>query len=111
MAITYTRQLLSLKTKNSNDLQNAIVEVNWEKTGTNEDGLAGTVSGETVFDVDKIDLDNFTALDDLTEEMVLGWIENNSAYETMVNNLIEKEIADQINPVTVISNSGFPWLN
>lgn len=111
MAITYTRQLLSLKTKNSNDLQNAIVEVNWEKTGTNEDGLAGTVSGKTVFDMSTINHDNFTALDDLTEEMVLGWIENNSAYETMVNNLIEKEIADQINPETAISNSEFPWLN
>ena len=111
MAITYTRQLLSLKTKNSNDLQNAIVEVNWEKTGTNEDGLAGTVSGETVFDVDKIDLDNFTTFEDLTEEMILGWIQNDSLYETMTNRLIEEKIKDQINPVTVISNSGFPWLN
>ncbi len=112
MAITYTWELLSLKRKNVNDLQNTVAEVEWEKTGTNEDGLVGNVSGETQFDADIIDPDNFTAFENLTEEMVLGWVQEkiSGEYENMVNQAIEKKIQDKIAPETLVSSSNFPWL-
>jgi hypothetical protein len=111
MAITYTWELSSLKVKDAGDFTNAVVQTYWKKTGTNEDDLTGSFSGATPFDADTIDPDNFTAFDQLTEEMVLGWIQAVvvGSYEEHVNAQIAKQIEDQVTPTTEVSGNNFPW--
>jgi hypothetical protein len=108
MAITYTWEVTSIKTRNVNDFTNAIVQTYWKKIGTDENGNTGTFSGATPFDADTIDPDNFTAFDQLTEEMVLGWIQAVvvGSYEEHVNAQIKKQIDEQASP---ISETDRPW--
>jgi hypothetical protein len=108
--MTYTWKLTSLKRKDSQDLKNIIVQTHWNKIGTDKDGNQGTFSGATPFDLSSIDPNNFTSYEDLTEEMVLGWIQSVVVgdYENHVNAQIAKQIEDKISPVIEVTD-GFPW--
>jgi hypothetical protein len=108
--MNYTWKLKSLKRKDSEELKNIIVQTYWEKIGTDEDGNTGSFQGATPFDLTTVDPDNFVEYEDLTEEMVLSWIQ--SIVVGLYADRVNKEIADQIeekkNP-TVEVFSGFPW--
>lgn len=110
--MNYTWKLTSLKRKDSGNLKNIIVQTYWEKTGTDENGNTGTFVGATPFDLTTIDPDNFIKYEDLTEEMVLGWIQSVvvGSYEEHVNQKIAEQIEAKINPVTDVSTD-FPWAN
>ena len=111
MAITYTWEVTGIKTRNTDSFANAVVQTYWKKIGTDSDGNAGTFSGATPFDADTIDPNNFTALDQLTEEMVLGWIQAcvTGSYEEHVNSVIQKQIDDVTSPTTELSSGSMPW--
>lgn len=108
MSISYTWEITGIKTRNAGDFANAVVQTYWKKIGTDEDGNTGTFSGATPFDADTIDPANFTAFDQLTEEMVLGWIKALvvGSYEEHVNAQIQKQIDESISPIT---DSDLPW--
>jgi len=108
--MNYTWQLTSLKRKDSSDIKNIVVQTYWKKTGTDENGNEGSFSGATPFDLSTVDPTNFTSYEDLTEEMVLGWIQSVVVgdYERHVNEQIEKQIEDKVSPITEVTG-GFPW--
>ena len=113
MAVTYTWEVTSLKTKNETlgdgvVLPNAICQTYWKKIGTDEDGNEGTFSGATPFSGENLTEENFQQFDVLTEEIVLGWIQAIvvDGYEEHVNGQIQKQIDEQVTPITETS---MPW--
>lgn len=117
MAITYTWEVTSLKTKNvSDDKQNAVVQTYWKKIGTdssnlddNGDPVKGEFSGATPFTVDPTDDSGpFIAFEELTEEDVLDWIKTIvvGQYEVHVNEQIRQQMDQKINPV---KEAAMPW--
>jgi hypothetical protein len=110
--MNYTWEITGIKRKNTSDLSNVIVQTYWKKVGTDEDGNQGTFSGATPFDLSTVDPDNFVEYEDLTEEMVLSWIQSVvvGGYEDHVNGVIAKQIEDQVNPVTEDNGNSLPWV-
>jgi len=110
--MNYTWEITGIKRKNTSDLSNVIVQTYWKKVGTDEDGNQGTFSGATPFDLSTVDPDNFVEYEDLTEEMVLSWIQSVvvGGYEDHVNGVIAKQIEDQVNPVTEDNGNALPWV-
>ena len=113
MAVTYTWEVTSLKTKNETlgdgvVLPNAICQTYWKKIGTDEDGNEGTFSGATPFSAANLTEENFQQFDVLTEEIVLGWIQAIvvDGYEEHVNGQIQKQIDEKVTPIT---DTAMPW--
>jgi hypothetical protein len=108
--MNYTWEITSIKRKDTSELSNIIVQTYWRKTGTDENGNTGSFAGATPFDLSTVDPNNFVAYEDLTEEMVLSWIQSVvvGGYEEHVNEKIAEEIDQQANPVTEVTEE-FPW--
>lgn len=108
--MNYTWKLTSLKRKNFQDLNNVVVQTYWQKIGTDEDGNEGIFVGATPFSLGTVDSENFVQYEDLTEEIVLGWIQAAvvDIYETHVNEQIAKQINEKKSP-TIEVTGGFPW--
>ena len=108
MAITYTWEITGLKKKNEGSNTDAVVQTDWTKKGTDDDGNIGVFSGATPFT--SADADPFVAFADLTEEVVLGWIKAvadvDGSYKEHINAQIQKQIDDQITPVV---DADMPW--
>jgi len=111
MAVTYTWEVTGIKTRNTDSFANAVVQTYWKKIGTDENGNTAHFVGATPFDADTIDPENFTALEQLTEEMVLGWIQAQvtGSYEEHVNQQIQKQLDDIASPITELNNEDLPW--
>lgn len=113
MTLTYTWKLTGLKkTDNpSIELNDIIVQTYWECTGTDENGNSGTFTGATPFDPSKVDPEDFTSYENLTEAQVLGWIQdlvnNDLNYKAHIEERIMKQI-ESLNIKTVDSKD-FPW--
>lgn len=109
MTITYTWAVRSLKTRTEGVNENAVVQTYWEKTGTDEAGNTGTFSGATPFTTTTMpEGSTFVPLAELTEAMVLGWIQDVviGSYEEHVNAQIAKQIAEKATPIT---ETPMPW--
>lgn len=107
MAITYTWKLTSINTKNENDFDKAIVQTRWEKIGTDEEGNVGVFPGATPFTTEGMDPANFVPFDQLTEEIILGWIKRVSD-QPHVDQRILEQIEAKKN--TIQEDVKFPWL-
>lgn len=110
MSISYTWRLTSLKKTNTSDLNDVIIQTNWEKIGTDEDGNTGSFPGSSQFDLNTLDPDDFISYNDLTEEVILGWIQSTiiDGYEAHANKTISDQIDEKASRVIQV-NSGFPW--
>lgn len=109
MTITYTWAVTSLKTRTEGSNENAVVQTYWKKTGTDENGNTGEFSGATPFTTTTMpEGSTFVPLADLTEAMVLGWIQAVvvGSYEQHVNGQIAKQIAEKATPIT---ETPMPW--
>ena len=108
--MNYTWEITGLKRKDSPSIQNIIVQTYWKKIGTDENGNTGEFSGATPFDLTTVDPNNFVPYENLTEEMVPGWIKSVVVgdYEQHVNDKIQKQINEKISPVVEV-RGGFPW--
>lgn len=107
MTITYTWAVTGMKATTVGSESNYVVQTYWTKTGTDASGNTGTFSGATPFTPDPQQSD-FTPFDQLTQEIVLGWIQPvvTGPYEDHVNGVIAKQIADKVNPVV---EPPLPW--
>lgn len=90
---------------------NVIINVRWTCTGTDIDGYDGVFNGATPLSVDDIDPATFVPYDQLTQELVLSWVqplvENNEAYWIHINSVIQRQITakkENANP-----NIPLPW--
>tara|TARA_X000000950_G_C13907256_1_gene657439 strand:+ start:3029 stop:3370 length:342 start_codon:yes stop_codon:yes gene_type:complete len=105
MNLTYTWSLERFKKRNTSELNNIIVQTYWSKTGTDENGNSATFMGATPFDISSVDPNNFVPYEDLTEEIILSWIQ--SIDYDHVNMTIERMIMEKLNPE--ITSEFFPW--
>lgn len=108
MAVTYTWAVTGMKVlASAGPLSNYVVNVQWTKTGTDENGNTGVFNGATPFQPDPAQPD-FVPFDQLTEAIVLSWVQPvvTGMYEEHVNAQIAKQIADKIDPVTDVTP---PW--
>jgi len=115
--MNYTWKLKGLRKTNTQSVNNAIVQTYWEKTGVDENGNDGTFVGATPFDLSTIDPDNFISYEDLTEEIILGWIESvASSYEDHINEQIQRQINIKASSIVEVTDSledgkeNFPWI-
>lgn len=109
MAVTYTWKVTGVKVKDEGANQSAVVQTYWTKTGTDEAGHSGTFSGATPFTTQNMPAGSaFIPFDQLTEEVVLSWIQAvaTGSYGEHIDGQIEKQISDKIRPVTEPS---LPW--
>ena len=108
MALSYTWKITGMKTATSADVSDAVVQVYWIKTGTTKDGISGSFNGATPFDLHSIDPTKFIPMNELTEELVLGWIQSIvvGSYDTHVEDVIQREI--KAKTVTVV-DAELPW--
>lgn len=116
MAITYEWKLTGLRKQNTDTLTDVIIGTNWTVTATDEDGNTGTFTGATPFSPKDLNGDGFVDYKDLTEELVLGWIQNVVSGSNLATNYwdhINGRIMEQINSTkynrTEVSTTQFPW--
>jgi hypothetical protein len=104
--MTYTWKITGVKTVDTDSVTDAIVQTYWEKIGTDENGNQGTFSGATPFLQSSINPENFIPYTQLTEEIVLEWIQNAvvNSYEEHVNDHIQKQIN-----LKSIKQPDLPW--
>ena len=103
---TYTWKVTGVKTVDTEDVTDAVVQTYWEKIGTDENGNEGTFKGATPFPQSSINSETFVPYTELTEEIILGWIQAVvvGSYEEHVNEQIQKQI-DAKN----IKQPDLPW--
>ena len=103
--ITYTLKVTGVKTLTQGSNANAVVQTYWKKIGTDENGKTGEFTGATPFDASNVPADKFVPFDQLTEEIVIGWIKGvvTGSYEKHVNEQIAKALA----PAPV--DAAMPW--
>jgi hypothetical protein len=103
----YTWAVTGMKGIDLPNEPNAIIQTYWTKTGIDEQGNEGVFSGATPFPPSSIDPDNFIPYDQLTEEIVLGWIQAVvvGSYEEHVNAQIQKQI-----DALKIKEEPLPWV-
>lgn len=117
MAITYTWKIDMMHTQSKLGVQNAVTEVHWSKTGTDETGATGRYPGCTKFNLEETAAlsisGNFTPLENLTEAQVLTWIQATISDEdgAFINTQIQASIDHQKAPKTAasIDSKDFPW--
>jgi hypothetical protein len=116
MAITYTWQIRALSKTNGNNLNDVIIGTRWECKGTDDvDNITGTFAGATPFKLDSVDPDNFTPYNELTEEVVLGWIKNtvsgssNTGYWDHISERIQKDINNKRGTIRNVDEFDLPW--
>lgn len=107
---TYEWSLKSLKVTDSGSVQNIVVQTYWTVEGTDADGYKGIYQGATPFQLSEFDSVNYVPFEQLTEEIVLGWIKNvvNNLYH--YPSLIDSKIEQQINRQKgVVREVPLPW--
>jgi hypothetical protein len=92
MAITYTITVDSLEGAPSlNNKTNVVTGVEYTLTGTHTDGTEAIATGWASVE---LDADNFVEFNNLTEDIVKGWItsqtDHYNAYKNIVNSLISE---------------------
>lgn len=103
MAIEYTWTIGNMEYNNDSD--QGVVIVHWRCTGVDGDYSASAYSTQS-FEPDP-SADGYVAFADLTEEMVIGWVQN-AVDQTATEASIADKIEAQKNPATL---SGRPWDN
>ena len=107
MANTYSWDCSTVDTYPSQDeLADVVYNVHWRLTGTDESGEhSATVIGTQTVEVDP---DNFIAFEDLTNEIVTGWVEAAMGEERVAELMssVDSQIADKIAPKSVTKTIG-----
>jgi hypothetical protein len=115
MANIYEIKLVSLRKENLDNLQNAIVYVNWTISGKDDDGNYASYDNSTTFDLEGADSENFIAYDNLTEEIVTNWVTDIIGFETdslqweNIKSIIDRELQRRYNQKKAVFANEFPW--
>lgn len=117
MAITYTWKIDMMHTQSKLGVQNAVTEVHWSKTGTDETGVTGRFPGCTKFSIDELVAKkmagNFVSFSSLTEAQVIEWVQSkiDETDTAFINSQIQASIDNQKTPKTSVSvdSREFPW--
>ena len=112
MAISYYWKVTQMTKKTIGDNENVILHVRWELTGTESTtGTVCTFSGATPLDFDPSSTDEFVAFGELTEEIVIGWIQQvvvGSYWDHVVERITE-QIEKTDDPEEEVKEELLPW--
>lgn len=109
MAITYTWEVTELKVRDVEPHTDAVVQTQWKKIGTNENGITGEFIGATPLNASNVDPEEFVSFENLTEETVLTWIQAEIAKHPEYTNHMNEKIQQQIQRKTMTEKRA-PWL-
>ena len=105
--ITYTWNIHKIYTKPSlNDLTNVIHMIHWQYIGTDENN--NTASIDLPITLPEPSEENFISYNNITEEMVISWLESILNIEDLQQGIVDK-IENIKNPPLV--EIPFPWVN
>jgi hypothetical protein len=113
--LTYEWEITGLRKSNSENLSDVIIGTNWKVVGTDAtDGVSGTFNGATPFKISEVDPNNFTPFHELTQEQVLGWIQNSVSSSALgywghITERISKEINSSRYSVATVATNDLPW--
>jgi hypothetical protein len=105
---TYTWNVTALYTETIDGEQNYVVIANYEVVGV--DGTySAALSNIARFSTENVD--NFTPYEDLTNDIVIGWIQDELGVDGVANleACIQGQIDSQANPPVVPQNTPLPW--
>lgn len=108
MSVTYTWKITAIRTATVQEQENFVIHVRWEKIGADEHGNTGTFIGATPFAETVDAAGNFVPFADLTEEIVLAWVQSVvvGSYEEHVNGQIALQIQAKVHAV---AEPPLPW--
>lgn len=115
MALTYEWKLTGLKKQDTADLTDLVIGTQWKLIGTNENGIDGTFSGATPLDIPDEGEVGFIPYEELTEELILGWIQNvvsgsgSTNYMAHIDEQIQKQISQKEYVVKEVGENDLPW--
>lgn len=110
MSVTYTWKITGLRTKSEGSNADAVVQTHWEKIGTDEHGHTASFIGATPFTSAGVPEGEFVPFAELTEDIVLGWIQSaidaNPTYKAHIDERIQKKL-DYYH----VAEPNLPWNN
>lgn len=110
MSVTYTWKVTGLRTKTEGENLNAVTQTHWVCTGTDEHGHTAEFIGATPFTSVDVPAGEFVPFEELTEEVVLGWIQAHvdadPSYKAHIFERIQKKL-DYYH----VSEPALPWNN
>jgi hypothetical protein len=118
MPVTYEWKILSLEVRDeSPDHPNSVVIVKWKKTGRDDDGNEASFQGSTPFSAASIPAENFIPYNQLTEEIVIGWVREKlenvittGDYSFCENDRVNERIEKQITALKApVKSESLPW--
>lgn len=79
--MTYTWQVINLitRTELSSDgvsLPEAVVNIHWRRSGVDDDGNTASINGYAPLDTSNVLAANFVGFNNLTEDVVTGWLDS-----------------------------------
>tara|TARA_X000000950_G_C13693072_1_gene568919 strand:- start:433 stop:774 length:342 start_codon:yes stop_codon:yes gene_type:complete len=82
--VTYTWQILNFITRDEvNDdgvtLSDAVVNIHWKRSGVAGDGSTASINGYTSLGASSVVEADFVSFNDLTEDVVTGWLDTANA--------------------------------
>lgn len=96
MSITYTWNLIAIKKEDVDaDHPQAVVHARWNKIGVDKRGIQGRFDGACRFSVANVLPENFIPFDQLTDDIILGWVQDILNRGGM--DRVDRIIQDQIN--------------
>ena len=108
--VTFTWEVTGMKVSDEGDNTNAVVQTYWRKIGTDENGNQGTFEGATPFTSVNVPAGEFVPYEELTEEMVLSWIQpvtEVGSYRDHINEMIARKIGEKLNIKRTVDR--MPW--
>jgi hypothetical protein len=113
MAVSYSWEITQLTKKPTlSDLDNVVVHCRWELIGTESTtGTIGKFNGATPLELDSENAEDFVAFEDLTKEIIVGWLEGIvvDAYWDHVTDSIQQQIDTIDDPVEELNSGDLPW--
>ena len=105
---TFTWIVKQLLTQTIDGEQNYVVIANYEVTGVDGE-YSSSISDSARFSTANVD--NFIPYDQLTNDIVVGWIKSVLGPDTVANyeESIQGQINNQINPPVTPQNTPLPW--
>jgi hypothetical protein len=107
--VTYTWKVTGLRTKKEGEFSDSVIHTHWTLTGT-DGGMTGVFAGATPFSItDAPEGYNFVPFSQLTEETVLGWIQD-QVVGSYANHIMEQIFQKLDGQTNTIVDQPLPWV-
>ncbi len=108
--MNYTWSIKCIGMRDYGEFKNVVVNVNWQKKGTNDVGKMGYYGDTSELKIPEVfNSDVFIKYENLTEELLITWAKSIITNEDYSNKLILDQIENQMNPLTYAMNDNLPW--